>query len=93
MYRDRNLGRHVGWWRDINYMNESKHRILIFCQPYGFSQSKVRGIAHVNRHQNALIHSRLPVELDCFCGTNNSSYKCNHPSPSSKGRAHAHSSL
>src|SRR6516162_5640121 len=73
--RRSDLARHVGWWCAINYMNESKHRILIFCQPYGFSQRKVRGIAPVNRHQNAPIHSHLPVETRLLLGPNNSSYK------------------
>src|SRR5215469_11722713 len=67
-------------------MNESKHSILIFCQAYSFSESKVRSSTPVNRHQNAPIHSHLPVEARLLPAQTIASYKTLPPSPAGEPR-------
>jgi hypothetical protein len=43
-------------------VNKPKRRVLILCQHYGFLKRCVRGIASIDRHQNALIHFSSPHE-------------------------------
>ena len=53
------------WWLQgwcyIDYMDESKRRLLFLCQLYGFSKREVRGAASVIATRMRLYICKLPI--------------------------------